>query len=78
MIADRVKVHIDILIPFQKKSPADLNSKFLDKVKIQNLISQTELNFRILNRKSFLETNFPSLRAFRNSIPHRVKFQYPQ
>ena len=61
MIADRLKVQIDTLMPFQKKSPAELNSKFLNKVKIQNLIPQTELNFRILSRtKSFLKADFPS------------------
>ena len=38
MITDRLKVQVDILMPFQKKSPAELNSKFLNKVKIQNLI----------------------------------------
>ena len=78
MIADKLRVQIDILIPFQKKFPADLNSKFLDKVKIQNLIPQTELNFRILSRKSFLKTDFPSQRAVQNLISLRVKFQYPQ
>ena len=41
MIADRLKVQIDILMPFQKKSPAELNSKFLNKVKIQSLTPQT-------------------------------------
>ena len=50
MIADRLKVQVGILMPFQRKSPAELNSKFLNKVKIQNLILQTELNFRILSR----------------------------
>ena len=78
MIADRVKVQIDILIPFQKKSPADLNSKFLGKVKIQNLIPQTELSFRILSRESSLKTDLPRQRAFLNSIPPRGKFQYLQ
>ena len=50
MIADRLKVQTDILMPLQKESPAKLNSKFLNKVKIQNLMPQTELNFRILSR----------------------------
>ena len=79
MIADRVRVQTNILIPFQKESPAVLSSKFLNKVKIQNLIPQTELNFRILSRtKASSKADYPSQRAFQNSIPFRVEFQYPQ
>ena len=61
MIADRLKVQIDILMPFPKESPAELNSKFLNKVKLQNLIPQTNLNFRILSRtKAFSKLISPA------------------
>ena len=65
MIVDRLKVQIDILMPFQKESPAELNSKFLNKVKIQSLIPQTELDFRIFSRtKAFSKLISPAKRAF--------------
>ena len=64
MIAGRVKVQIDILIPFQKKSPAYLNSKFLNEVQIQSLIPQTKLKLQDPQQnKSFLKAVFPSLES---------------
>ena len=78
MIVDRLKVQVDILMPFREESPAVLNSKFLNKVKIQNLIPQRVKLQDPQQNKSFLKTDFPSQRAFQNSIPLRAKFQYPQ
>ena len=78
MITDRLKVRIDVLMPFQKESPAVLNSKFLNEVQIQSLIPQTELKFRILIRESLPDTDFPSQRVFQKLTPLKVKFQNPQ
>ena len=78
MITDRLKVQIDILMPFQKKFPADLNSKFLDKIKIQNLIPQTELNFRILSRtKAFSKLISPTREPSRTQFPSELNFRIP-
>ena len=79
MITDRLKVRINVLMPFQKESSAELYSKFLNKVKIQDLIPQTELKLQDPQQnKSFLKADFPIQRAFQNLIPLRVKFQNPQ
>ena len=78
MIADRLKVQIYILMPFQKESPAKLNSKFLNKVKIQNLIPQTELNFRILSRtKAFSKLISPAREPSRTQFPSELSFSIP-
>ena len=61
MITDKLKVQIDILMPFQKESPAVLNPKFLNEVQIQSLNPQTELNLRILSRtKAFSKLISPA------------------
>ena len=70
MIADRLKVQVNILMPFQKESLAELNSKFLNEVKIQDLIPQTELNFRILSRtKAFSKLISPARGPSRTQFP---------
>ena len=66
MITDRLKVQVDISMPFQKESPVDLNSKFLN----PELNSPNRVKLQDLQQsKSFLKTDFPSQRAFLNSIP---------
>ena len=65
-------------MPSQKKSPARLNSKFLNKVKIQNLIPQTELNFRILSRaKAFSKLISPAWELSRIQFPLESSFKIP-
>ena len=78
MITDRLKVQLDISMPFQKESPADLNSKFLNKVKIQNLILQTELNFRILGRtEAFSKLISPAREPSRTQFLAELSFSIP-
>ena len=78
MIADRLKVRVDILMPFQKESPAVLNSKFLNKVKIQSLIPQTELNYRILNRtKAFSKLISSAREPSKTQFPSELSFSIP-
>ena len=75
---DDCRVQIDILMPFQKESLAELNSKFLNKVKIHNLIPQTELNFRTLNRtKAFSKLISPAREPSRTQFPSELSFSIP-
>ena len=78
MIVDRLKVQVDILMPFQKESLAELNSKFLNKVKIQSLIPETELNFGILSRtKAFSKLISPAREPSRTQFPSELSFSIP-
>ena len=78
MIADRLKVQVDILMPFQKESLAELNSKFLNKVKIQNLFPQTELNSGSpAEHKLFPKLISPAREPSETQFPIELSFSIP-
>ena len=81
MITDRLKVQVDILMPFQKESSAELNSKFPNQRAFQNSIplrvkfQNPQWSLKNLKIQSPAELRFPAINPQLNQAsetsPHR-------